>query len=407
MKGKILGCLLALTFAATPAFGQCFRGRPCGVPCGRPVYVPQNFTPVVPYAPVREKVIVKEVVTPVEVPVAVPVVVPAFTFQYVPPPAPIITQAAPVCPPPVSYAAPPQYVAPPPPAPYAAAPVAAAPVCPPPYAAAPPAYAPQAQYNAYASGPGLVSGGYAGTSPSFSGPYSSPYAPPPPGYAPPPQGYAPPQPGMAPPGYAPSPGYPMAAAPQPTAASSVNCNFTDVQIKRLAAAVLAEMMRQSQGPGPGAGPSDPGPPPVPGIAPPAGTMPGPPPNPPSAGTPPYSAAPSNTPGGYPAVAPPATPPPPSAYPPTTAAPVSGRPLPNSHYAVNAIGALSRNCAYCHTGGGARGDTVIFLQPGILNPDAPFRSMEREMQAGRMPPRTSQFRPTPEEYGVIMAWLSGQ
>jgi hypothetical protein len=394
MKGKILGCLLALialTFVVSPAFGQC-RGRRCGYPCSSPVYVPQNFTPVVSY-PVKEKVIVKEVITPVEVPVAVPVVVPAFTFQYVPPPAPIIAQQAA----PVSVAPPPQYMAPPP-AQYAAPPAP----CPPGYAA------PPVNYGAYASGPGLVSGGYAGTSPSFSGPYSSPYATPPPqpGYAPPPQGYAPPQPppGYAPQGMAPSPGYPMAAAPQPTAAAGVNCNFTDVQIKQLAAAVLAEMYRQS-GPGPsstpGAAPSDSGPPPVTGIAPPAGTMPGPPSASPAAGTP------GTGPGGYPAVTPPPPPAQPSSYPPTTAAPVSGRPLPNSPYAVNAIAALSRNCAYCHTGGGARGDTVIFLQPGILNPDAPFRSMEREMQAGRMPPRNSQFRPSPEEYGLIMAWLSGQ
>jgi len=181
--------------------------------------------------------------------------------------------------------------------------------------------------------------------------------------------------------------------PMPAAASSVNCNFTQEQIKQLAAQVLAEMQRQSQG-----GP-DSGPPPVSGIAPPAGTMP--------------AAPQSGTPGGYPAVQPPPQPPPqqppqqPQNYPPTNVAPQSGKPAANSPFAMPAIAALSRNCAYCHTGGGARGDTVIFTQPGILNPDAPFRSMEREMQAGRMPPRNSQFRPSPEEYNIIMAWLSGQ
>ncbi len=183
------------------------------------------------------------------------------------------------------------------------------------------------------------------------------------------------------------------------------------QIRAIAQAVIAELQKASGPPpgSPGSPPAgaDPGPPPVTGFAPPG--SPGGPPSPPSGAplaTPP-AGSPGAGPGGYPTTAPPPVPAGPPAYPPTAAAPQSGRPLPNSVYAVNAIAALSRNCAYCHTGGGARGDTVIFLQPGILNPDAPFRSMEREMQAGRMPPRTSQFRPSPDEYATVMAWLSGQ
>ena len=371
MKGKFLGCLLILTVCAAPAFGQCYR-RSYG-----PVYTTQNYTPVVPY--VKKEVVVKEVITPVEVPVAVPIVVPAFTYQYAPP----VQFAAP----PVQFAAPAVQGAPPCTQAFMQPPPAYAPA-----AAAPPqpGYAPAApgqvgaQY-AYPppSGPGYASGGYAGASPSFSSPYASPYNP-----APPQQ----PMPGYAPPGQPPQPGYPMAGGQQPVQATSVNCNFTQEQIKQLAAQVLAEMQRQSQG-GPS---SDSGPPPVSGTSPPVGAAP----------AAPSSGSPGSGPGGYPTVTPPQTQQP-QGFPPTNAAPQSSRPSANSPLAVPAIAALSRNCAYCHTGGGARGDTVIFIQPGILNPDAPFRSMERELQAGRMPPRTSQFRPSPEEYGQIMAWLAGQ
>lgn len=70
----------------------------------------------------------------------------------------------------------------------------------------------------------------------------------------------------------------------------------------------------------------------------------------------------------------------------------------------AIAALQRNCASCHTGVGSKGDTIIFSQPGVLDPNAPWRAMKREIESGRMPPKQSQFRPTPDELQALRIWL---
>lgn len=176
-------------------------------------------------------------------------------------------------------------------------------------------------------------------------------------------------------------------------------------IKQLARAILEEMSRQ-------AGP-DSGPPPVAGAPAPGGYPQATPP----ATTPP------KTPGGYPQATPPSAPPAgqqpqhntPGGFPPA-AQPVvphgggglgNGKPNPNSPLAAAAVNALSRNCAACHTGGASRGDTVLFNQPGILNSESPWKSVVREIEAGRMPPRQSNWRFTPEEYQIVTRWLNGE
>jgi hypothetical protein len=382
---KILG---AFTVLAGLVVGNLFFVSPANAQCrivnSRPIYHSPSYS--VPYsAPVihQKPVVVKEVVTPVVEPIITPVIVPAFSFQYTPPYVPPAVAAQPYCPPAVAaqpYCPPPVAAAPCPPA----VPLAAAPVCPP------------VGYSATGYAPAQAA--YGGAVPlQTHGLYSNPYGA---GVHGAPQPYG--QPAGAP---ITTPG-----APAMPGAPSAPGQLSQDQIRAIAQAVIAELQKAGPPPGPAGSPppgADPGPPPVTGFAPPG--SPGGPPSPPSGAplaTPP-AGSPGSGPGGYPTTAPPPVAAPPAGYPPTAAAPQSGRPLPNSVYAVNAIAALSRNCAYCHTGGGSRGDTVIFLQPGILNPDAPFRSMEREMQAGRMPPRTSQFRPTPDEYATIMAWLSGQ
>lgn len=70
----------------------------------------------------------------------------------------------------------------------------------------------------------------------------------------------------------------------------------------------------------------------------------------------------------------------------------------------AINTLSRACAQCHTGIGAKGEVVIFSSPGVFNPGAPLKSMRREIEAGRMPPQYFNYRLTAEELQVLRIWL---
>lgn len=72
----------------------------------------------------------------------------------------------------------------------------------------------------------------------------------------------------------------------------------------------------------------------------------------------------------------------------------------------AIAALNRSCSACHTGIGSKGDVVIFSQPGVLNQDAPWRGIIKEIEAGRMPPRYSPFTVSREEFIAIKTWLTG-
>lgn len=85
----------------------------------------------------------------------------------------------------------------------------------------------------------------------------------------------------------------------------------------------------------------------------------------------------------------------------------GRPGPQSKYAQAALNAFSRNCASCHTGSGSKGDMVMFTQQDVFNPDAPFGSMLKEIERQHMPPKSSQWQPTPEERNVMVAFLKGQ
>lgn len=82
----------------------------------------------------------------------------------------------------------------------------------------------------------------------------------------------------------------------------------------------------------------------------------------------------------------------------------GRPNPSSPFAQPAINALAKNCMSCHTGPGSKGNTVIFSQLNLLNPEAPFKTMLREIQQGRMPPRQSNWALTQQEYQALSVWL---
>lgn len=99
--------------------------------------------------------------------------------------------------------------------------------------------------------------------------------------------------------------------------------------------------------------------------------------------------------------------PPTPYNPNPPGTGTGRPNPQSQFSGMAFAALQKNCASCHTGAGSRGDTIIFSQPGVLDSNAPFKSMHKEIAEGRMPTRSSQWQPTPEERAAMLAWLSGQ
>jgi mono/diheme cytochrome c family protein len=172
----------------------------------------------------------------------------------------------------------------------------------------------------------------------------------------------PPGVGATPPGVGTAQPVPVATPGQPAAPSSND------RIRELAKALLEEMQRQS-----GNGPDD-GPPTVYD------------PNAPAA--PPASTPPAPAPGSPPGVG---------------SAPQG---MTREQAAPAAIAALNRSCASCHTGVGSKGDFTIFQQPGMLNPNAGWRSILREIDSGRMPPKSSQFRLTPEETNAIRTWLSG-
>lgn len=85
----------------------------------------------------------------------------------------------------------------------------------------------------------------------------------------------------------------------------------------------------------------------------------------------------------------------------------GRPNPQSPLAQPSVNALARNCMQCHTGPGSKGDVIIFSQHNLLNPDAPFKSMLTEVEAGRMPPKQSNYKMTDEERQTLREWLNGR
>jgi hypothetical protein len=185
------------------------------------------------------------------------------------------------------------------------------------------------------------------------------YGPPMASYGQPGYGYGPPmanygqQPGY---GYQAQPGYQQQSIGQPGQPQQD-------MVRALAKALLEEMGRQSQSQN---GPNDGGPPAVP-----------------------------NNGGGFG----PSTP-----FP--TALPNQFPTGPNGQALANfAFNATVRSCAACHTGIGSKGDTIIFSQPGVLNPAAPWKTMAREVQEGRMPRRDSQWRLTPEEAQAVLAWYS--
>jgi hypothetical protein len=228
----------------------------------------------------------------------------------------------------------------------------------------------------------------------YTPPAAVPVVPAVPGYGQP--GYGQPayqQPGYGQPAY-PQPGYGQPVPGQPTpVATPPGHNPNPVvnsqdRIRELAKALLEEMQRQSGGPDDGP-PAvlDPNAPPPP-QGPPQGNPQGPPVTPPPQGTPPPAGTNPGTPPGVPPGVP------------------SGPKISREQAAPFAIAALNRNCAACHTGAGSKGDQVIFSQPGVLNPDASWRSIIREVESGRMPPRSSQYRITQEEVAALRAWLQG-
>lgn len=198
--------------------------------------------------------------------------------------------------------------------------------------------------------------GYTGQPGIVPGSYGQPvvnqgmgYAQQPPGYSP---GYNPqPQQGYGPP--------PVAQQPAPIV------NNQD-KIRELARALLEEMQRQQ--------PGDDGPPAVPG-----------------ANTPP-------NPGDIPPGVPSKTGNPPGLPTASTISPEQAAPI--------AIAALQQNCASCHTGPSSKGEFVMFAQPGLFSQNVPWRSIIREIDAGRMPPNYSQFRLSPQQAGAIRDWLRG-
>lgn len=172
-------------------------------------------------------------------------------------------------------------------------------------------------------------------------------------------------------GYAQQPGYSPGYNPQsqqgygppPVAQQPAPIVNNQDKIRELARALLEEMQRQQ--------PGDDGPPAVPGAN--TGSPPGVP-----------SGNPSGNPPGLPTA---------SVISPEQAAPI-------------AIAALQQNCASCHTGPSSKGEFVMFAQPGLFSQNVPWRSIIREIDAGRMPPNYSQFRLSPQQAGAIRDWLRG-
>ena len=84
-----------------------------------------------------------------------------------------------------------------------------------------------------------------------------------------------------------------------------------------------------------------------------------------------------------------------------------KPNPKSAFAQAAINGLYRNCASCHTGFGSKGEAMIFSTGNILNPDAPFTSILKELKTKHMPPKNSGLQPTLHEVQSMVAWLEGR
>lgn len=68
-------------------------------------------------------------------------------------------------------------------------------------------------------------------------------------------------------------------------------------------------------------------------------------------------------------------------------------------------AMSRVCAQCHTGVGAKGDMMIFTQPGMVNPQVNWRKIKGEILSGRMPPKDVHFQLSLQEKSWIIEWLN--
>lgn len=75
---------------------------------------------------------------------------------------------------------------------------------------------------------------------------------------------------------------------------------------------------------------------------------------------------------------------------------------NNEVASLASNAMHRTCAHCHTGAGSKGDTVIFSQFGVFNPNINWKRITEEVAAGTMPPPKSQFKLTLQEREAIKA-----
>lgn len=70
-----------------------------------------------------------------------------------------------------------------------------------------------------------------------------------------------------------------------------------------------------------------------------------------------------------------------------------------------IAAMARTCAQCHTGVGSKNDLVIFTQPGLVNQQANWKKIKDEVTSGRMPPKDSHSRLSPQEKQLIGQWLT--
>ena len=76
----------------------------------------------------------------------------------------------------------------------------------------------------------------------------------------------------------------------------------------------------------------------------------------------------------------------------------------SAFQYQALTALSKNCAACHTGVGAKKGMIIFSQPGYFNPNANLKKIKDQIDSGHMPPPDSQFHLNQQEKGTISEWL---
>jgi hypothetical protein len=69
-----------------------------------------------------------------------------------------------------------------------------------------------------------------------------------------------------------------------------------------------------------------------------------------------------------------------------------------------VSAMARTCAVCHTGIGAKGDMIIFTQPGLINQQANWKKIKEEVSSGRMPPKDHHFQLSFQERQGITQWL---